>query len=143
MKFRPTALWRIRTSEGPGSPTGLLFGTGAKFPARHQRALYALDWTFGTIYAFELIPDGASYRAVRSEFAWSKPLGVTDATIGADGAMYFTVGGRGAQPRVVAAVHVSRMLIRDVCDVLFLLRCGRGRGREGQRVSARGRYVMS
>ena len=82
---------------GPGSPTGVLFGTGARFPARYQEALFVLDWTFGTIYAMELVPDGASYRAVRSEFAWSKPLGVTDAVIGADGAMYFTVGGRGSQ----------------------------------------------
>lgn len=92
---------------GPGSPTGLLFGTGAKFPARYQRALYALDWTFGTIYAFELVPDGASYRAVRSEFAWSKPLGVTDATIGADGAMYFTVGGRGAQSALYRVTYTG------------------------------------
>ena len=82
---------------GPGSPTGIVFGTGAKFPERYQRALFILDWTFGTIYALHLEPDGASYRAVKEEFLWAKPLGVTDVTIGRDGALYFTVGGRGSQ----------------------------------------------
>ncbi len=82
---------------GPGSPTGIVFGTGAKFPARYQKALFLLDWTFGTIYALHLEPDGATYRADKEQFAWAKPLGVTDAVIGADGCLYFTVGGRGAQ----------------------------------------------
>ena len=82
---------------GPGSPTGVLFGTGAHFPARYQRALFVLDWTFGTIYAVHLEPDGASFEATKEDFAWSKPLAVNDAVIGADGAMYVTVGGRGSQ----------------------------------------------
>lgn len=82
---------------GPGSPTGIVFGTGAKFPARYQKALFLLDWTFGTIYALHLEPDGATYKADKEQFAWAKPLGVTDAVIGADGCLYFTVGGRGAQ----------------------------------------------
>jgi len=82
---------------GPGSPTGIVFGTGAKFPARYQEALFVLDWTFGTIYALHLEPDGASYSATKEHFVWAKPLGVTDAIVGADGALYFTVGGRGSQ----------------------------------------------
>ncbi len=36
---------------GPGSPVGVTFGYGTKFPAKYQRALFACDWTFGTIYA--------------------------------------------------------------------------------------------
>jgi putative heme-binding domain-containing protein len=82
---------------GPGSPTGVVFGTGTRFPEPYQSAFFILDWTFGTIYAVHLEPEGASYRARKEEFAWSKPLGVTDITVGADGAFYFTVGGRGAQ----------------------------------------------
>ena len=39
---------------GPGSPVGLEFGYGASFPAKYQRALFALDWTYGTIYAVHL-----------------------------------------------------------------------------------------
>ncbi len=80
---------------GPGSPVGVLFGTGGKFPERYQRALYALDWTFGTIHAIHLTPHGASYRGTEEEFISGTPLPVTDATICADGAFYFTTGGRG------------------------------------------------
>lgn len=90
---------------GPGSPTGALFGTGARFPARYQNALFLLDWTFGTIYAMHLEPRGASYVATKEEFAWAKPLGVTDAVIGADGAMYFAVGGRRTQSSLYRIVY--------------------------------------
>lgn len=82
---------------GPGSPTGVVFGTGAKFPAKYQHALYILDWTFGTIYATHLKPEGASYTGEKEEFISGSPLAVTDAVIGHDGAFYFTVGGRGTQ----------------------------------------------
>lgn len=82
---------------GPGSPTGTVFGAGAKFPAKYQSALFLLDWTFGTIYAVHLEPDGATFKATKEDFVWSKPLGVTDAIVGADGALYFAVGGRGSQ----------------------------------------------
>ncbi|MEX0769626.1 MAG: c-type cytochrome [Balneolaceae bacterium] len=79
---------------GPGSPTGLVFGYGAEFPARYQRALYALDWTFGTIYAIHLTPEGAGYRAEAEEFLYGNSLPLTSAVIGDDGALYFTTGGR-------------------------------------------------
>ena len=82
---------------GPGSPVGVLFGTGGKFPERYQRALYALDWTFGTIHAIHLKPNGASYTGTEEEFISGTPLPVTDAVIGEDGAFYFTTGGRGIQ----------------------------------------------
>lgn len=82
---------------GPGSPTGVAIGTGAKFPAKYQQALYILDWTFGTIYAVHLKADGASYTGTKEEFISGSPLAVTDVVIGADGAFYFTVGGRGTQ----------------------------------------------
>jgi len=82
---------------GPGSPTGVLFGTTAKFPLKYRKAYYALDWTFGIIYAVHLIPDGASYRAEREIFVSGKPLPLTDAAIGPDGAMYFLTGGRRIQ----------------------------------------------
>lgn len=79
---------------GPGSPTGVLFGDGATFPARYQRALFALDWTFGIIYAIHLEPRGASFGATVEQFLSGKPLPLTDAVVGADGAFYFTTGGR-------------------------------------------------
>ena len=82
---------------GPGSPVGVLFGTGGKFPSRYQRALYALDWTFGTIHAIHLKPRGASYIGTEEEFISGTPLPVTDAAIGKDGAFYFATGGRGIE----------------------------------------------
>ena len=82
---------------GPGSPTGIVFGKGAKFPPKYQRALFMMDWTFGTIYAVHMTPKGASYTGEKEEFVSGSPLGVTDTVIGSDGAFYFAVGGRGTQ----------------------------------------------
>ena len=79
---------------GPGCPTGVVFGTGAKFPAKYQKALFVMDWTFGRIYALELAPDGVSYSAKKEVFISGKPLPLTDVSIGPDGAMYFMTGGR-------------------------------------------------
>ncbi|MEX1049604.1 MAG: family 16 glycoside hydrolase [Akkermansiaceae bacterium] len=79
---------------GPGSPTGVISGKGAKFPAKYQRAIYALDWTFATIYAIHLTPDGGGYRAEREEFVSGSGLPLTDAIVGREGAMYFLTGGR-------------------------------------------------
>ncbi|WP_437228016.1 c-type cytochrome [Planctomicrobium sp. SH661] len=80
---------------GPGSPVGILFGEGAKFPEKYQRALFLLDWTYSTIYAVHLNPDGSSYTGVKEEFLNGQPMQVTDGVIGDDGALYFTAGGRG------------------------------------------------
>ena len=82
---------------GPGSPTGTVFGRGAKFPAKYQDALFALDWTFGTIWAVHLKAQSASYTAEKEDFISGSPLPVTDAVVGDDGALYFTVGGRNTQ----------------------------------------------
>ncbi len=82
---------------GPGSPTGVVFGTGAKFPAKYQHAFYILDWTFGTMYAIHMTPEGSSYVGEKEEFVSGSPLPLTDAVVGPDGALYFTVGGRGTQ----------------------------------------------
>ncbi len=81
---------------GPGSPTGIASGVGAAFPAKYQDALFALDWTFGTIYAIHMTPEGAGYTGTSEPFVTGSPLPVTDAVIGEDGLLYFTVGGRGA-----------------------------------------------
>ncbi len=83
---------------GPGSPTGVAFGTGAKFPAKYQAAFYACDWTYGTMYAVHLSPDGATHKAHVEEFVSGKPLPLTDMIIHPkDGAMYFAIGGRRTQ----------------------------------------------
>ena len=92
---------------GPGSPVGVTFGTGAKFPAKYQKALYCCDWTFGTMYAVHLTPQGASYVGEREEFLSRTPLPLTDAEVGPDGALYFTMGGRGAQSALFRVTYVG------------------------------------
>jgi putative heme-binding domain-containing protein len=94
---------------GPGSPTGVTFGTGAKFPAKYQRAFFAADWTYGTLHAIHLSPDGASFRAVKEEFIAGKPLPLTDLVINPrDGAMYFAVGGRRTQAALYRVTYVGK-----------------------------------
>ena len=92
---------------GPGSPVGVEFGTGTKFPAKYQRALYCCDWTFGTMYAVHLTPKGSSYVGEREEFLSRTPLPLTDTAVGPDGALYFTVGGRGAQSALFRVTYVG------------------------------------
>jgi putative heme-binding domain-containing protein len=93
---------------GPGSPTGMTFGYGAKFPAKYQNALYALDWSWGRLYAVHLKPDGATYTATKEEFVTGAPLPITDAIIHpGDGAMYFTIGGRRVQSGLYRVTYVG------------------------------------
>ncbi|MFN9368782.1 MAG: heme-binding protein [Planctomycetia bacterium] len=92
---------------GPGSPVGVAFGYGTTFPARYQRALFVCDWTFGTMYAIHLQPDGSTYTGRREEFLSRTPLPLTDLAVGADGGLYFTVGGRGAQSELYRVVYTG------------------------------------
>ncbi len=91
---------------GVGCPTGVVFGTGAKFPAKYQKAFYILDWTYGRLIAVHTTPHGATYDATwenlvapkgMSEKHAATPNNLTDVVIGDDGALYFTTGGRGTQ----------------------------------------------
>ena len=79
---------------GPGSPVGLLSGSGFKAPAKYQQAIYAFDWTFATIYAVHLSPNGSSFKATKEEFVAGEGLPLTDGIITKDGTMYFATGGR-------------------------------------------------
>jgi putative heme-binding domain-containing protein len=80
---------------GPGSPTGVAFGYGAKFPAKYQEALYTCDWSYGKLYAVHLKPEGSTYAGTLEEFVTGTPLPLTDILVSPkDGAMYVTVGGR-------------------------------------------------
>ncbi|MEW4487980.1 heme-binding protein [Thalassoglobus sp. JC818] len=93
---------------GPGSPTGMTFGYGAKFPAKYQNALYALDWSWGRLYAVHLSEEDSSYTATKEEFVTGAPLPITDAIIHPDdGAMYFTIGGRRVQSGLYRVTYVG------------------------------------
>lgn len=92
---------------GPGSPVGVEFGYGTKFPAKYQKALFICDWTFATMYAIHMEPSGGSYKAVKEEFVSRTPLPLTDVVVGADGALYFSIGGRGAQSELFRVTYVG------------------------------------
>jgi putative heme-binding domain-containing protein len=93
---------------GPGSPTGVTFGTGARFPAKYQDAFYICDWSFGKLYAIHLTPAGASYTGQAEEFVTGQPLPLTDVVINpTDGAMYFAVGGRRTQSALYRVTYVG------------------------------------
>jgi putative heme-binding domain-containing protein len=94
---------------GPGSPTGVTFGYGAKFPAKYQKALFALDWSWGKLYAIHLQPQGSTYTATREEFLSGAPLPLTDAIVHpGDGAMYFAIGGRRVQSGFYRVTYTGR-----------------------------------
>jgi putative heme-binding domain-containing protein len=80
---------------GPGSPTGVCFGYGAKFPKKYQDAFFICDWSYGKLYAVHMAPNGSAYKAEAEEFITGTPLPLTDLTVNPkDGAMYFLIGGR-------------------------------------------------
>lgn len=82
---------------GLSSPTGICFGYGAKFPKKYENALFILDWSYGRIIAVDMQGKGASYTGTQETFISGRPLNVTDACVGPDGALWFTTGGRGTQ----------------------------------------------
>jgi putative heme-binding domain-containing protein len=92
---------------GPGSPVGVAFGYGTTFPAKYQKALYVCDWTFGTMYAIHLESEGSTYKGVKEEFVARTPLPLTDMVVGRDGAIYFTVGGRGGQSELYRVTYTG------------------------------------
>ena len=102
---------------GIGSPTGVVFGYGAKFPAKYQKAFYVLDWSYGRLIAVHLEPDGAAYKGTWEDFVAPKglkgngnkaTLNLTDAVIAPDGAMYFTVGGRNTQAALYRVTYTGK-----------------------------------
>ncbi len=101
---------------GIGCPTGVDFGTGAKFPVKYQKAMYICDWTYGRLIAVHLTPRGASYGGGWENFIAPKslhskqgktPLNLTDVLIGDDGALYFTIGGRGTAANLFRVTYTG------------------------------------
>lgn len=93
---------------GPGSPTGVCFGYGTKFPAKYQEAMFICDWSYGKLYAVHLKPNGSTYRGELEEFMSGTPLPLTDVVVGAsDGALYFTIGGRRTKSGLYRVTYVG------------------------------------
>ena len=92
---------------GPGSPTGVTFGYGTKFPAKYQNALFINDWSYGKMYAVHMTRKGAGYIGVLEEFVTGVPLPLTDVVVHPDGALYFAIGGRRVQSGLYRVTYVG------------------------------------
>lgn len=94
---------------GLGSPTGVCFGHGAKFPVKYQKSMIICDWSYGKLYAVHLNADGSSYKGEAEEFVIGNPLPLTDVIVNpTDGAVYFTVGGRRTQSGLYRLTYTGK-----------------------------------
>ena len=100
--------WPAIYDIGPGSPTGVTFGYGAKFPRKYKSAFFACDWSYGKLYAIHLTPFKSYYKAEAEEFISGSPLPLTDIVVSPkDGAMYFTIGGRKVKSGLYRVTYVG------------------------------------
>ena len=94
---------------GLGSPTGVVFGYGTKFPAKYSESLFICDWSYGKLYSVHLKPDGAAYTADLEEFMSASPLPLTDLAVSpTDKALYVTVGGRKTQSGLYRVTYAGK-----------------------------------
>jgi putative heme-binding domain-containing protein len=110
-KYYPDGLPGI-LDVGIGSPTGVKFGTGSKYPEKYQKAFYIADWSYGRILAVHLTPQGSSYSTSMEPFVSvppGTPLNIADLEIGKDGAMYFITGGRGTQSGLYRVTYANSL----------------------------------
>ncbi|MDA0588242.1 MAG: c-type cytochrome [Planctomycetota bacterium] len=85
---------------GRGSPTGVVCYRHNAFPVEYRDSLFVLDWTYGRVLNVKLKRDGASYAPTPSVFMRQKGqfgFAPTDATIGKDGSVFVSIGGRGTR----------------------------------------------
>jgi putative heme-binding domain-containing protein len=92
---------------GRGSPVGVEVYDHHAFGPKYRGALLLADWSLGIIYAVHLKRSGATYKATVERFCTGTPMNVTDLAVGPDGAVYFTLGGRGTQGGVYRIVATS------------------------------------
>lgn len=94
---------------GPGSPTGMAIYDHHMFPVRFHNTLFVGDWARGQIRALKIEEQGASYQATSSVFVEGSPLNVTDLTVGPEGSLYFSTGGRGTEGGIYRVVWLGRV----------------------------------
>jgi len=93
----------VLDSFGRSSPTGLITYRHTQFPAQYQGALFALDWTYGRIWALPMVADGSTWTTQPIEFMTAvgeHGFAPTDAEVGPDGSLFVSVGGRGTRGAV-------------------------------------------
>jgi len=92
---------------GRGSPVGVEFYDHHAFPEKYRGAFFLADWAIGVIFAVHLKREGASFKADVERFCVGAPMNVTDLVVGPEGAIYFSLGGRGTQGGVFRIVNTK------------------------------------
>lgn len=101
----------VLKSFGRSSPTGLVTYRHTQFPAQYQGALFALDWTYGRVWAMPMEADGSTWSTQPIEFMTAvgeHGFAPTDADVGPDGSLYVCVGGRGTRGAVYRVRRASQ-----------------------------------
>jgi putative heme-binding domain-containing protein len=96
------------TNIGRGSPVGVAFYQGDRFPKAYRDAFILGDWSRGRILISTLERHGATYREQVKDFVLGMPLNVTDLDIGPDGAVYFAKGGRSTEGGIFRIVYTGQ-----------------------------------
>lgn len=98
-----------------GSPTGVTCYRHRQFPEHYQGALFVADWTFGRVHAIPLESYDGSYASEPVEFITGVGqfgFAPTDLTVGPDGCLYVSVGGRGTRGSVFRIEYVGPVAAR-------------------------------
>lgn len=85
---------------GRGSPTGVETYRHTQFPEKYHGAVFALDWTYGRVIALPMKQKGSTWSSEPVDFMTAigqHGFAPTDVAVGADGALYVSVGGRGTR----------------------------------------------
>jgi putative heme-binding domain-containing protein len=99
---------------GRGSPVGVTFYDHHRFGPKYRGSFLMADWSLGIIYAVHLKRKGATYTPTVEKLLTGTPLNVTDLEVGPDGAVYFTMGGRGTQGGVYRIVPDKEQPVRPL-----------------------------
>ncbi|MSR75261.1 MAG: DUF1080 domain-containing protein [Planctomycetes bacterium] len=82
---------------GRGSPTGVCWCDSELFPTAWRRTLLAADWSQGRVLAFNLTPDGTTWKATARTLLSGRPLPVSDMAFDREGGLLLALGGRGTR----------------------------------------------
>ena len=92
---------------GPGSPVGVTFGYGAKFPSEISKSPVYLRLDLRHDVRHPHRARRLDLQGHQGGVRLPDPLPLTDNAVGPDGALYFTIGGRGTQSELFRVTYVG------------------------------------
>jgi putative heme-binding domain-containing protein len=98
---------------GRGSPCGVAVYEHVKYPQKYRGSIFLADWSIGVIWAVQTKASGATFQGEAEKFCVGSPLNVTDLETGPDGAVYFTLGGRGSAGGVYRIRYTGALTMEE------------------------------